>query len=279
MEMDLPNPENLELFMRRITAKIVIICFCALLGTPAAAIADGKTVEDIKKCIKANAPKVSSSQTVLMRTVDRAGETSETRALIIWKRPEGEKGRVLLRVVDPPTRRGAALLMIERGEMDADFHLYLPELRKTRRVAKKSLQGSMFGTDLSYEDFQHVQQMTEDSTLQRGEDSELGGKKVYTLRAQPKEDSAYEKVISFVDQERCLVLRSEYYESGDKPRKTLSVNEDKITKEPFGWLPREIRVEDLEDGTHTDLIVEKFDSEADISDSDLSVAQLEKAGR
>ncbi len=265
--------------MRSNTGKILFLCFLALFGPTKRVIADAKTIDQIKECIEANSPPVSSDQTVLMRSVDRAGEATETRARIIWKRPKGEKGRVLLRIIDPPTRRGTALLMIERGEMDADFHLYLPELRKQRRVAKKSLQGSMFGTDLSYEDFQRLHQFTEDNTLRRVEDATIDGKSAYTLAAAPKEGSGYQKVLIFVDQERCLVLRAEYFEGGEKPRKVLTILEDKVTKESFGWLPRQTHVEDLDDGTYTDLIIEKFDADADISDSDLSVAELGKAGR
>jgi outer membrane lipoprotein-sorting protein len=264
--------------MRTISATTLVLAL-VLLGPAVASSADTKTVEEIRECVEANSPEVSSAQTVLMRTVDRAGEATETRARILWRRPKGEKGRVLLRVVDPPTRRGTALLMIERDDLDADFHLYLPELRKTRRVAKKSIQGSMFGTDLSYEDFRQLQWLTEDSTLRRGEDSVIDDRKVYTLVAEPEKGSGYEKLVTYVDQERCLVLRSEYYEGGEKPRKVLTTVEEKITKESFGWLPRQIHVEDLDDGTYTDLIVEEFDAGADVSESDLSIAQLEKSGR
>lgn len=258
----------------------VIAASSALMfNPPLARAAEGKTAEEIQECVKRNAPALSSSQTVVMRAFDRAGEPTESRYRILWKRPEGQKARLMLRVLDPPTRRGSALLLVQKGERDADIFLYLADLRKTRRVAKKSLQGSMFGTDLSYEDFQRVQQMTDESTVERGEDGELDGRKVYTLVAKPHEGSAYQKAVSFVDQERCLILRAEYYESGDKPSKVLKVNPEKVTQESFGWLPREIRIDDLDEGTHTDLIIEEFDATTPVSDDDLSAASLEGAGR
>lgn len=238
--------------------------------------AEAKTVEEIRACVEENAPERSASQTVLMRTVDRAGEASETRARILWRRPEGEKARLLLRVIDPATRRGSALLAIQRGEEKADFYLYLPELRKSRKVSKKSLKGSMFGTDLSYEDFQRVQKMKEDSSVVVGEDGEYEGNAVYTLIATPEEGSSYEKVVTLIDQERCIVLRSEYFESGDSPRKIITATPEEITKESFGWLPREVRVEDVEEKTHTEIIIEEFDAETEISEKDLSVEKLGK---
>jgi hypothetical protein len=57
------------------------------------------------------------------------------------------------------------------------------------------------------------------------------------------------------------------------------LKEDRITRESFGWLPREIRIEDLEEGTHTEIIVEEFDAASEVLDADLSVAQLETSGR
>lgn len=254
--------------------RLVVLTLTLLtVATPAAA----KTVEEIQDCIEGNAPELSASQTVLMRTVDRAGEASETRARILWRRPEGERARLLLRVIDPATRRGSALLAIQRAEKKADFYLYLPELRKSRKVSKQSLKGSMFGTDLSYEDFQRVQKMEEDSSVSVGEDSEYDGRKVWTLIATPDEGSAYEKVVTLVDQERCVVLRSEYFESGETPRKIITSAPDQITEESFGWLPRKVKVEDAEEKTFTEIIIEEFDAETEISEKDLSVEKLGKA--
>jgi hypothetical protein len=256
---------------------IITTAGSCLLFANASALA--RTVEEIKQCIEGNVPDLSATQTILMRTVDRAGEASETRSRILWKRSEDESGRLLLRVIDPPTRRGAALLIIQRGEDEVEFYLHLPELRKTRRVARESIQGSMFGTDLSYEDFQRVQQMAEDERVELGAEGELDGRKVYTLKATLDEESSYQRSVTLVDQERCLPLRSEFYESGEKPRKVITMKEDRITKESFGWLPREIRIEDLEEGTHTEIIVEEFDAASEVLDADLSVAQLETSGR
>ncbi len=243
-----------------------------LVGNPAAA----RTIEEIQECVEANAPAISASQTVVMKTIDRAGEESQTRARILWRRPEGEKARLLLQVIDPATRRGSSLLAIQRGEEKADFYLYLPELRKARKVSKKSLKGSMFGTDLSYEDFQRVQKMKEDSSVKLGEDTEYDGRKVHTLIATPDEESSYDKIVTLIDQERCIVLRSEYFESGDTPRKVLTATADKITQEGFGWLPREVRVDDREEKTSTSIIIEEFDDQTEISEDDLSVEKLGK---
>ena len=40
--------------------------------------------------------------------------------------------------------------------------------------------------------------------------------------AKPGKDSGYAKIVTSVDQERCLVVRGEYYESGDEPAKLLT---------------------------------------------------------
>lgn len=255
-------------FTKAVTA-LLVTC---LVSTPAV----GTTLEEIQACVEANAPEVSATQTIVMRSTDRTGETSETRSRILWRRPEGEKARLLLQVIDPVVRRGSTLLAIQRGEEKADFYLYLPELRRSRKVSKKSLKGSMFGTDLSYEDFQRVQQMKEDSSVTLGEEVEYEGRKAYQLIAEPGEDSSYEKVVTLIDKERCIVLRSDYFESGDTPRKRLFSVPEKVTQEEFGWLPREVRIDDLQEKTSTSIVIEEFDHKAEVSEDDLSVENLGK---
>ena len=49
------------------------------------------------------------------------------------------------------------VLLLEKKDRMPDQFMYLPELRKVRRVTKRSVAGSMFGTDFSYEDFERFQ--------------------------------------------------------------------------------------------------------------------------
>ena len=242
---------------------------------PAAGAAVTRTVEEIQECLRANAPSDSSVQTLTLRAVDRMGTQTDSRAKIFWRSyPDGN--RVLMRIYEPATRRGSSLLMIEKGDR-SDMWMYLPELRKTKRITQHSMQGSMFGTDLSYEDFERLQGLGDDADPKRLPDGEIDGRATHAIEITPArgEESEYERVVAHVEQERCLPLRLDLFEAGDRLRKVMSFPADEFKPTKNGHFPHLIRVEDRIDGTHTDLIIEEIEFDAKIPNNYFSQSQLE----
>jgi hypothetical protein len=263
----------------RVASRVIVPAF-ALIWFAAPASAALVELEEIEQCVRANKPELSSVQTVVFKAVDRAGSVNESRAKISWKKFPDGFSRVVIRFSEPPTRRGSALLAIEL-ESSVDTFLYLPEVRKVRRVAKSSLSGSLFGTDFTYEDFERLQGLTEDATRELLPDSVLDDRPVYIIQGLPArgEDSEYERLVSYVDQEMCLPIRVELFGKNDRIVKVVTVPPAKVTKESSGHVPRLIRMDDLLDETHTELTIEKIAIDEDIPDRIFSVKNLQTKRR
>jgi len=250
--------------MAAVLATLIALVLLAA-GVPARAasvdtgVDTGKDVDEITDCVKANQPQLSAEQTVTMRTVDRMGSARVSNATIYWQK-FGENSKALIRFSAPEDLRGSALLMIQKGER-ADMFMYLPELRKVRRVTKRSVSGSMFGTDFSYEDFERFQGLAADGETKRLPDAEVEGRKVFVLEGRPSraEESAYERIVSFVDQERCIPIHTELYEKGERLRKVMVMPSENITKEADSWVPHLVLVKDLVNKTQTELLVDEIE--------------------
>lgn len=247
---------------------------------PAPAQPIAKTAAEVQACVEARLPAQASKQTIALAVSDSEGEFNRARARIYWKRFEGGLAAVQLRFSEPPRRAGMAMLAREQSEGDPDTYLYLPELRQTRRVPASSAAGSMFGTDFSYEDFAFLQGVRRASTTRKLADAELEGRPVYVLETRPEgEGSGYDRIVVYVEVERCVPLQADFYASGEKLRKQFRVDRDAI--ESFGELriPMHYTMEDLEAGTATDVRVEKIDPEATLRDKLFQPLQLEQGGR
>ena len=215
-----------------------------------------------------------------MHVKDRIGAVTQSRATLYWKKFDDERSRVMMRFQLPPDMRGAGLLMIEKADRN-DMFIYLPELGRTKRITSRMGSASMFGTDFSYEEFERIQGMVEDSSTRRLADAEVEGNPTYVIEARPdeKRGSAYERILSFIDKETCVSLKSEFYERGDEPRKILTADRSKITWENEVWLAREQTMRDLRDETETLLIVEEVEVGKSIPRKMFSERELEAGGR
>ena len=74
-------------------------------------------------------------------------------------------------------------------------------------------------------------------------------------------ESAYDRIVSHVDQETCVLLRAEMYQ-GEKTRKILTAAPERIAKEGSVWVAHEVLMQDLRDETQTRLVVEEMTLEA-----------------
>jgi hypothetical protein len=189
--------------------------------------------------------------------------------------------KVLLRFAKPHELRGAGVLLIETKGRAPDTMLYLPEVRKVRRVSSRAAATSVFGTDFSYEDFQRLLGMSAAAGKEREEDAEIAGRSAYVVVARPPPEakSAYERVVTFVDKKTCVPLTTESYEPGGKLRKRVVVDPEQITEEGGLWIPRSQTITDLRDETHTEFMVEEIEVDAKIHRKMFSERELEAGAR
>ena len=250
--------------------------FPLLLGSPA--VAELESAEAIDDCYKSNFPKVSSVQTVSMNSKDRIGAVTTSKAKLYWKKFGEDRSKVMMKFFKPAEMRGAGLLMIQKPERN-DMMIYLPELGRVKRVSKHMSSSSMFGTDFSYEEFERIQGIANDAPTTRLRDSAVADRPAYVLEIRPLEgDSAYERIKSWVDKATCVALRAEIYERGDKPRKVMTADPSRVTREGEIWMTREMLMKDLRDETETVMLIEEVDVEAEIPRKMFSERELVQSG-
>jgi len=262
--------------MRSRIAAFALVSLYALsaLGAP-------ETPEEIEQCISDNLPRKSTIQTVVFSSTDRVGAVTESRSKLYWQLFDDGLSKVMMRFIKPLDLRGAGVLMIEKKGRSPDTMLYLPAVRKVRRVSSRAAASSLFGTDFSYEDFQRLMGMSSDAAKAREADSEIDGRAVYVIVAKPgeKSASAYERVVTFVDKQTCVPLMTESFEAGDRLRKRLVADASQITPEKNHWVARKQTITDLRDETKTEFLIEEVELDGKIHRKFFSERELEAGAR
>jgi hypothetical protein len=266
----------MQLIQRSARMKYVLALalFFTSLGDPGAALAL-ETAEEIEDCVHENLPEESSLQRIVFKARDRIGAVKESRATIYWKKFPDGFSKALMRVSAPPKLRGTGLLLLEKKN-STDRFLYLPELRKVRRITKNSSSESILGTDFTYDELERVQGMREDRQSERLEDAIIEGRPVYVLQSRPAadEDAEFDRAVTFIDRQSCVVLREEFYERGNQLRKLLTADPDRITREGALHIPRLMLMQDLLEETSTELVLEKIEIDKQIPDRTFSRKEL-----
>lgn len=251
-------------------------------GWVAAAAVDGYSqIEGLeaRTCLQRMLPETALSQSILLRVFDDTGSISESAADLFWKRFEDGHSRALIRFTNPPRRSGIALLVMEREDLGAepDMYIYLPELRTTRRIVGKTLGGSMFDTDFSYEDFVQMQGIARNRSVRQLADAELDGRMAYVIEMTPgNRDSEYSRVVTFVDQQWCIPLVTRFYGLDGSLHKELIVVREEVREIESRWVPYRSTMHDRKRGGRTDLVIREIKFDPDLHDPLFTAAELRK---
>jgi hypothetical protein len=245
----------------------------ALSGLALAEIDDA----EVRACRERAFPEKSMAQMVTIRVLDRIGTVSESAANLYWKRFDDGHARALIRFTDPPHRARVALLLIESDYPDPKMYLYLPELRQSRRVTGKAFAGPMFGTDFSYEDFSYFQGIATVNDLRRTEDRQVDERPAYVLEKIPvEEDSAYARIVTYIDHELCLPAKTEFFAHDGSLRKRLTVVRDDIHKIGNRWIPHKLIMYDLAEQSRTEVLVRQAEIDSELPDILFTDADLQR---
>ncbi len=245
-----------------------LIC-AALLFSPALGFAQGTAdgLAEAQACARRNLPTKTFEMRATFTKVDRVGGERVSRAKVLGKKLEDGLQRAVLRFDRPTDVRGTAMLMIENTTGPSIFYVYTPEQRRTRRISGKS-SGGLFGTDFSYDDFENWRGFSKRSRAERLPDAVEAGRAVYVLAGAPaaEDDSSYERVVSYVDRETCVVLRIDSYEPGAKLRKVFRADPASVEKTGDLSIAKALELEDILDSTRTRVAIDAIKLDVDLPD-------------
>ena len=161
----------------------------------------------------------SSISKTQMTLVNASGQKS-VRDLLM-KTLEGKNGdKTISTFLSPADVKGTKVLGHEHIDRDDDQWLYLPALKRVKRIASRNKSGSFMGSEFSYEDIgnQNYQKYTYDG---EPEIVKFNEKECYKSARIPKDkNSGYTKQISWVDTKDFLIQKVEYYDRKGELLKT-----------------------------------------------------------
>jgi len=167
---------------------------------------------------------------------------------------EGYAGdaRNLIRFTDPPEVKGVGFLSLSRpGAENPDQWLYLPSMKRERRIAPQDRDASFVGTDFNYEDMEEFDHEKYKVALQ-GEET-VEGYPCYVISAIPLEKgtrSIYQKLILYLRKDILYLIREELYRKGEKePAKRLVLTDLKNVE--GHWVAARMEMTDLKKGSRT----------------------------
>ena len=233
--------------MKKFFTTFIFVFVAMVCHIPQDILADDPKARAIMEKVDARDDGDHQTSDMEMVLIDKKGQ-KRVRKIHTFLKDKGEDTMRLMFFLHPADVKDTAFLTYDYDDPDKDDDqwLYLPALKKTKRIASTDKSGSFMGSDLTYSDMTSRNLEDYDYTFyEKAKEKEVKGIKTWVIWSKPRskdiiEETGYEKSLLFVRQDNFFVIRALHWVRDGGYKKYMDVKKleliDKI------WVATEMHI-------------------------------------
>ncbi|MDH5485424.1 MAG: outer membrane lipoprotein-sorting protein [Gammaproteobacteria bacterium] len=257
--------------------KILTLLFLAILTLPvqATTTAESRGLEISRKADSKDTGFKDSTAHLTMELKNKQGQTSlrHLRVKSLEVEADGDKS---LSIFDKPADvKGTAFLTFSHSKEADEQWLYLPALKRVKRISSKNKSGPFMGSEFAYEDI--ASQELDKYTYKYIRDETINGIDCFVIERYPSyENSGYTRQQVWVNKQEYRPEKIVFYDRKDSLLKTLNYSNYKQYEGQF-WRADKMHMENHQTGKSTLLSWFDYKFKTGLSDSDFNRSSLKRA--
>lgn len=259
-----------------LTRSVAAGLLAALLALPAAAeTPEEKGLAIAREAEARNDGFGDTSATMQMILRNRQGEESrrEIRSKVLEVADDGDKSLIIFD--QPKDVEGTALLTFSHKTDDDDRWLYLPALKRVKRIAGNNKAGPFMGSEFAFEDL--GSQEVEKYTYKHLRDEACASQQCFVIERYPVDkNSGYTRQVVWMDQAEYRPLKIEFYDRKQSLLKTLALEEYQQYLDKY-WRPGRLDMVNHQTGKSTTLLFADYKFRNGFTDRDFDQNSLKTA--
>lgn len=185
---------------------------------------------------------------------------------------QGAGDKSLFMFDTPADVRGTLMLTHSHGRRPDDQWLYLPALKRVKRIASANKSGPFVGSEFAYEDLSSQEIDKYDYRWLR--DEPCGAWQCHVMERIPRSrESGYRRQFVWIDRDGYRVTRVEFHDRRDEPLKTLTVSGYRQYLDRY-WRPARMVMKNHQTGKSTVLEWRDYRFRAGLSEKDFRATAL-----
>ncbi|MEE9336714.1 MAG: outer membrane lipoprotein-sorting protein [Methylococcaceae bacterium] len=237
--------------------------------------AEQKGLEIITEVDKHDTGFGDSKATLKMRLTNRRGEESLRSLKLKTLEIIGEGDKSLTIFDSPRDIKGTAFLSFTHALVADEQWLYLPALKRVKRISSSNKSGPFLGSEYAFEDLTSFE--IAKYAYKYLKDEVVDGIDCFVIELTPKyEHSGYTRQISWVDKKRYIMTKTEYYDRKEALLKTQLFKNYKQYLNQF-WRAGEQLMTNHQNGKSTALLWDNYEFKTGLTNRDFDKNTLKRA--
>ncbi len=212
----------------------------------------------------------------VLKLVSKSGATKERKLVRYTLTGPGDLDKILVRFQAPRDVENTALLTWESKDGNDDQWLYLPSVKKPKRIATSGKKNRFMGTDFAFEDLQPENLAVHAYALVAPE--RLDGVDCFVIDATPATerqaaDSGYGRRRIWIRRDNHVTVKREFFDKQGRLEK-VETHRGLVNITAGVWRANEIEMHDVQNGTRTLVTVEARIVNQGLKDAFFTEAEL-----
>jgi len=219
----------------------------------------------------------SMEMTTTLNIHDNRGNT-RVRQVVVATRKFGDNTKTLMRFISPADVRGTSILIHDHEVKGDDMWIYLPSLRRVRRIVSTERGGSFMGSEFSNADLSRPN--LDDFTYKLIGSETINGKECWKIEAvavsrDVENENGYHRRVSLIEKSTHLMQRSELFDRAGRPLKVHTLSD--YRKQPNGkHFAFRMEMQNVRNNRRSEMRVDKFQLGSNLDESSFSVSNLDR---
>ncbi|MFK7887901.1 MAG: outer membrane lipoprotein-sorting protein [Gammaproteobacteria bacterium] len=211
--------------------------------------------------------------TMTLRNKNGDERTRQMHSSSLEVSDDGDKSLIVFD--DPADVKGTALLTHSHKAGPDDQWLFLPALKRTKRISSSNKSGPFVGSEFAYEDLSS--QEIEKYTYKYLRDEDIDGRAHFVMERYPVDKkSGYTRQMVWIDQEHYRVVKVDFYDRKKSKLKTLVSSDFQQYLDKY-WRPARMEMVNHQTGKSTVLTFTDYAFQSGLKASNFNRNSLTKA--
>jgi outer membrane lipoprotein-sorting protein len=192
----------------------------------------------------------------------------------------GATEKRIIRFLSPAEVKGTGMLIFDYDERNDDMWIYMPALRKTRRIISNEKGKSFMGSEFSNADMSAPNLEAFDYTVTGSGVS--GGTDCWIVEVIPVNEDimdrmGYDRQLAWIGKQDFVLRKAEYYDEDDKLFKQM-ITSDVRQIDPSGkkYIATRMEMSNMQNGRKSVMTIDKIQYNPDVKDDYFTLGYLER---
>jgi hypothetical protein len=219
----------------------------------------------------------SMEMTSILKIYDNRGNVRERKVAAATKTFE-EVTKTLIKFISPPDVRGTSMLIYDYEDKPDDMWIYLPALRRIRRIVSSEKGRSFMGSEFTNADMSKPN--LNDFTYNMQGTVTINDKICWKIESVCKDinvenENGFSKKMAYIEKSNYLTHKVEYYDFDGELHKIMTIGN--YQKQSNGkYFAYHMNIENLQNKRKSEMLVEQFQLHSALNEDSFSTSNLDK---